>query len=126
MPSGNTDGKPQYIPGESMVQYKKNRSIERGTQAAFTSKDTRADTGTASQKRIGEADTGEYVNEPMASASDASLLHGALAIESGTFESQPVSYHDDAQAYSQQQDYGQESAYAQDYEPQQQEHERSY
>lgn len=106
-PTGATDGKPSYVPGESMVQYNarvaqwiKSRSMERGTQAAFLSKDTRADTGTASQKRIGELDAGEYANEPLASASDASLVHGTIAAE-GTFENEQTPYANESAAYDQ-------------------------
>jgi hypothetical protein len=130
-PTAAADGKPSYVPGESMVQYNarvaqwlKSRSMERGTQAAFMSKDARADTGTASQKRIGELDAGEYANEPLASASDASLVHGTIAAESGTFENEPTTYRDqsvesvydesaqyDQQQYNQQYNYQEEQGY---------------
>lgn len=99
-PAANPDGKPQYVPGESMVQYNarvaqwlKTRSMERGTQAAYISKDTRADTGSGSQKRIGELDAGEYANEPIASASDASLVHGTTQADAGTYENEPAQSH---------------------------------
>jgi hypothetical protein len=108
-PAGAADGKPQYIPGESMVQYNnrvaqwmKSRSMERGTQASFMSKDKRPDTGTSVNTHIGVADAGEYANEPLAGASDASLGHGGGAADAGTYESTPISYQEqDQQGYDQ-------------------------
>lgn len=95
----HSDTKPTYIAGESMSQYnarvaqwQKSRSMERGTQAAFSSKDKRPDTGTQSQVRVGVADAGEYANEPVPGASDASLQHGGETADAGTFENEPTSY----------------------------------
>jgi hypothetical protein len=97
--TANADGKPVYIAGESMTQYNnrvaqwmKTKSMERGTQAAFMSKDKRPDTGTSVSTHIGVADAGEYANEPMATASDASLGHGGGAADAGTFENTPTTY----------------------------------
>jgi hypothetical protein len=109
-------GKPNYIPGESMVQYNarcaqwlKGQSMEKGTQAAFTSKVKRPDTGTSSKVAVGTPDSGEYESKPEQSATDASLAHGGVAADAGTYENEPTTY--DEGGYGN--DAGYDHAYAQ-------------
>ena len=92
-------GKPSYIPGESMTQYNqrvaqwlKKQAAEHGTNAAYLSKNKRADTGTTSTARVGEIDAGEYANEAAQSTSDAGIAYGGSQAQSGTFENQPITY----------------------------------